>query len=68
MIHFEKGSRWKPLLATDRRLPTSWSSWVPETRSSPNRMPWPSMSATVEMTTRWSGGMMAAILKRIFGG
>ena len=27
-----------------------------------------SMSATVEMTTRWSGGMMAAILKRIFGG
>ena len=27
-----------------------------------------SMSASVEMKTRWSGGIMAAILKRIFGG
>lgn len=27
-----------------------------------------SMSATVEMQTRWSGGMFAAILKRAFGG
>ena len=27
-----------------------------------------SMSASVEMRTRWSGGMIKAILKRIFGG
>ncbi len=27
-----------------------------------------SMSATIRMTTRWSGGMMKGIAKRVFGG